>query len=103
MPEIRWYKKLLTDDTPTEIIKKPWKEMWSSNFNVTGDAGSGIYICEAVNIYGRSRSEMIVSIGPKPADKAVVRPDRSIFTSLSAGFGSIIFLMGVIILVNLCR
>ena len=103
MPEIRWRKKLLTDNTPT-LIKPPSKHLkWLSTLNVTGDDGSGIYICEAANIYGQSRSEMIVSIGLKPASKGVAGKDRPILISLSAGFGAIILLMCVICLVHHCR
>ena len=77
--------------------------MWSSTLNVTGDAGSGTYICEAVNIYGHSRSEMIVSVGSKPASKAVAGKDRSIYIRLSVAFGTIILLMCVIRLLHYCR
>ena len=62
IPVIRWYKKLLTDNSPLLIRENKIKSQhWASTLNVTGDAGSGTYVCEAENIYGRSRSEMILT------------------------------------------
>ena len=101
MPIIRWYKKLLTDDTPT-LIPSTYV-MWSSTLNITGDAGSGIYVCEAANIYGQSRSEMILSVGSKPANNADTGKSPSLYISLSAGFGTILLLMCVIRLILHCR